>query len=277
MISRRLLLTDLCLLAGTATADIITSKDGHATTGTVTRIEADGVFISIGAGEMKIFNTDIARVSVDRPAEYEAGLAALKAQNFPVAIAALKPLVDRYAGLPVSWLPEAMQRLSDAYIGQQDFAAAKAVGDRLVKLYPQAGQSGTAGLQSIRLLMAQKNFAQAAEILQKAIEPVLKAQSPTPQQEATTVEALVALGDCQRALNKPEDALDSYLTVVTLFDASAAKTAEARYKAGQVFEELGNWRRARTTYQDLLTESPAAEPVADVKKRLAALTAAHPE
>lgn len=255
-------------LAGRLNADVITSKDGHATTGTVTRVEADGVFISIGAGEMKIFNADIARVAVDRPAEYEAGLAALKAGNFSAAIAGIKPVVDRYAGVPVSWVAEAMQRLAEAYIGAQDLASAKAVTDRIAKLYPQLAQSTGGGLSSVRLLMAQKNYSAAADALQRTIDPILKAPAPTAGQEATATDALLLLGDCQRALNKPEDALDSYLAVVALYDVDPGKTAWARYKAGQTFEQLGNWKRAKGLFEELLAESPTFAQADDVKARL---------
>ena len=274
---RHLLLAGLSVATAARGADIIVMKDGRSMTGEVTRIEADGAFLKLGVGEVKMFYTDIARFDIDKPASYDAGLAALKAQNFAQAAASLKPLVDRYAGLPVPWIQNAMLRLADAYTGQQDLPAAQAVLDQFAKLYPQAQQSSGTGLQAVRVLVAQKNFVQAAESLQKMLDPVLKNPSPTPQQEAAAAEAYIVLGDCQRGLNKPDDALDSYLTVVALFDVDPQRTAEARYKAGQVFEETGNWKRAKSEYADLLQQTPGATFAADAKTRLAALTAAHPE
>ena len=83
---------------------------------------------------------------------------------------------------------------------------------------------------------------------------------------------LVLLGDCQKGLGQPEDALDSYLTVVALFDVNPTLTAEARFKSARIFEDLKKLDRARSSYQELL----ATEYAAEAKQRLAALPAATP-
>jgi TolA-binding protein len=258
-------------------ADVVTTKDGRTLNGEVSRVDADGVFLKVGVGEVKVFNTDIARITIERPASYDAALAALQSGDFASAAAGLKPLVDRYAGLPVAWVQQAMLKLAEAHTGQRNFTAAKAMTDRFAQLYPQAQQSAGAGLQSARLLMGQKNFQGAAEAVRKFVEPILGNTAPSPAQETVAAEALLLLGDCQRALAQRSEALDSYLSVVTLFDVDAARTAEARHKAAQLFEEMQNWKRARGMYQELLQETPSAEFAGDATKRLAALNAAHPE
>jgi TolA-binding protein len=90
-------------------------------------------------------------------------------------------------------------------------------------------------------------------------------------------EGLMLLGDCQRAQGQTEPALDSYLAVVTMFDFNPDRVIEARYKAGQAFEELKNRKRAKGTYEELLTDAPRIAFAPDVQKRLAELTKEHPE
>ena len=61
------------------------------------------------------------------------------------------------------------------------------------------------------------------------------------------------------------------------FRSGADRAAEAKYKTAKAFERLGNWKRARDSYDELLKESPAFAQASDAKQRLAELTKAHPE
>ena len=109
------------------------------------------------------------------------------------------------------------------------------------------------------------------------LDPLLKKDSLTEDQETAAANALIALGDCQREAKAFNDALDSYLLVVTVFDLDLDLAAQARYKAAQTFEQLGNWKRARGSYAEVLKQSPQAAFAADAQKRLTALNEAHPE
>ena len=52
---------------------------------------------------------------------------------------------------------------------------------------------------------------------------------------------------------------------------------QVKAKAAEVFEQLGNWKRAKGSYEELLKDAPTFAYAADAQQRLAALTKAHPE
>jgi hypothetical protein len=98
------------------------------------------------------------------------------------------------------------------------------------------------------LKLDQGDPAKAAESVQAFLKPMLAKSFLTDEQGATVAEALVLLGDSQLATGKTNDALDSYLKVVALFDVDADRAADAKYKAAKVFEQSGHWKRAKQSY-----------------------------
>ncbi len=263
--------------AGAFSADVVITKEGIVHTGEVSRVDADGIFLTVPVGELKIFKADVARVDIAKPASYETAMAALKARKFSEAVSNLKPLVDRYGGLSAPWIEQAMLQLGEAYLGLGDFSSAKRIFENFARFYPGSPQAVGMDVKYARVLVEQKDYAKASESLKKFLEPWLKTHFLTDEQDAAVAEALVLQGDCQRATGSLNEALDSYLTVVTLFDTVEDRAVEAKYKAAQVFEQLGNWKRAKGSYQELLNEMPASEFTADARKRLAALAKDHPE
>jgi tetratricopeptide (TPR) repeat protein len=258
-------------------ADIVVTKT-LIHTGEVVRAEADGVMVRLPAlGELKVYKADIVRLEVAKPAALESVSKTLQSGAFTEAVAVLKPIVDRYAGLDLPWVQEAMLQLGDAYLGANDFPSARAAFDQFARLYPQAQLTAGLDVKYARVLFNQKDYAKAGEQLHNFLAPLLKREFLTDAQEDAVSEGLALLGDCQRAQNQPGQALDSYLAVVTMFDFNPDRAAEARYKAGQTFEELKNWKRAKGTYEDLLKETPGVAFAPEAQKRLAALTKDHPE
>lgn len=258
-------------------ADIIVTRT-LIHTGEVVGVEADGVLLKLpGLGQIKVYKADIQQLQLDKPARYDAALADLQKGAYQSAAEGLKFVADKYGGLNVPWVKEAMLRLGDAYAGLGDFAKARAAFDDFAQRYPDAVQDAGLDVKFARVLVEQKDYAKAAPILTKFLEPLLKQEYLADEKQRAVAEALVLLGDCQRATNLSDKALDNYLLVVTLFDVDAARTAEARYKAAQTFESLSNWKRAKDSYEDLLRESPGVSFAADAQKRLASLKADHPE
>ncbi len=276
--SRNLLLASVCcfVLASTARADIVAT---HAVinTGDVVRVDADGVEINLPIGQITVPKSDIVSIQIDQPAGFQAGLDALKAQRFQEAADDLKPLADRYAGLSLPWVQQSLLRLGEAYLGLKNFAGAKQAFDTFKTLYPTSSDAQGLEVKYARVLLEQKDYTKAADALQSFLDPLMKRDFLTDEQEIAVAEACTLLGDCQAALNKPQDALDNYLKVVALFNADADRTAEAKYKASRVFEQLGNWKRAKGGYEEVLRDSPSFAFAADAQQHLAALTKAHPE
>jgi tetratricopeptide (TPR) repeat protein len=275
---KNLLLSAVCCLAlaSTAPADIVATHT-VINTGDVVRVDADGVEINLPIGQITVPKSDIVSIQIDQPATFQAGLDALKAQRFQEAVNDLKPLVDRYAGLSLPWVQQSLLRVGDAYLGLKDFASAKQAFDAFKTQYPDSTDAQGLDVKYAKVLLEEKEYAKAADALQAFLGPLMKRDFLTDDQEVAAAEAYTLLGDCQAAMNKPEDALDNYLKVVTLFNMDPDRAAEAKYKAATVFEQLGNWKRAKGSYEEVLRDSPSFAFAADAQQRLAALTKAHPE
>jgi tetratricopeptide (TPR) repeat protein len=237
----RLRLLSVFLSASVANADIVVTKS-LIHTGQIMRVEADGVVVKLAIGELTVPKVDIVRVDAEKPAGLDAALAATKAGKFQEAVNGLKPAVDHYAGLPIPWVQDALVRLGDAYIGVKDFAAAKRTFDAFKKLYPTSPLARGLDVKYARVLFEQKDYAKAIEALQSFLDPMLKRDYLTDEQEAAVSEALLLLGDCQQATNASEAALDNYLRVVTLFDVDPDRTTEAKAKADDLKKRLAERR-----------------------------------
>jgi TolA-binding protein len=272
-----ILLMAVLAVAPVSRGDIIVTR-ALVHTGEVLRVDDEGVTVELPSmGEVKVYRADILSVEIPKPAALDAAAKALQAGSFRDAVDTLKPIVERYAGLDLPWIQEAMLRLAAAYLGANDFAAAKATFERFAKSYPQSPQAAGLEVKYAGVLFDQKNYAKAGEQLHEFLAPLLKREYITDAQEDAVSEALVLLGDCERAQGQTEPALNSYLAVVTMFDFNPDRVTEARYKAGQAFEELKNWKRAKGTYEELLADAPRVAFASDVQKRLTELTKEHPE
>jgi tetratricopeptide (TPR) repeat protein len=258
--------------AVTARADVITTR-GIIHTGQVVKVVGNSVQIKVGENEFTTLLSDIVRVEIPKPEALEKSLTAFRAGKNQDALAGYKGLVERYGGLPLPWAEEAIIKLGDVQVVLKDYIGAKRTFDSFKVLYPKSPYVAVLDAKQARILFEQKQPDQARTLIQGVLEPLLKREYLSESQEAGVAEGLILLGDCQAAAGNTDDALDSYLKVVTLFDVSDDRTAEAKYKAGKLLEQKKNWRRAKQIYTDLLRDYPTLGFVEDVKQRLAA----HPE
>jgi len=259
-----------------AHADILVTRGGSHT-GQVVKVTGSGVAIRVGENEFTVPRQDILSADIAKPDAVEKSLTALRAGKYQDALTGLKSVVDRYAGLPLPWVEESLVHMGEVQIALKDYAGAKKTFDNFKALYPQSALALTIDAKSARILFEQGQADKALPAIQAVLAPLLKRDYLTDDQEAVVAEGFVLQGDCLAAAGKLDDALDSYLKVVALFDVDADRTAEAKYKAAKLFEQRGNWRRAKQSYDELLKESPNLAFADDAKKRLADLSKAHPE
>ncbi len=260
----------LTVVEASALADVIRTRTREIT-GTIVRVEGDSIVVRLEAGEIRVPRAEVVGVTVNQPPEVVAGFNALKVGQFREAVAALKPIVDRYGGLPVPWVEEAALRIGDAYLGLKDDVRARSSYEAFAKLYPQSAAAPALSVKTARLLQRQGKHAEALGVTQAFLDPLLKKEPLTEAQKAAVAEALVVQGDSLAATGQLAQALDSYLLVVTLFDSVETITAEATLKAGQMFEQLKNIKRARDLYEDVARLFPQSEFVKPAQARLAAL------
>lgn len=256
----------------TARADVITTR-GITHTGQVVKVVGSVVHIKVGENEFSPQLADIVRVEIPKPEALEKSLAAFRAGKNQDALAGYKGVVERYGGLPLPWIEEAVIKLGDVQVVLKEYAGAKRTYDSFKSLYPKSPYVAVLEAKQARILFEQNQPDQARTLIQGILEPLLKREFLTEDQEAGIAEGLILLGDCLAAAGNTEEALDNYLKVVTLFDVNDDRTAEAKYKAGKLLELKKNWRRARQIYTDLLRDYPTLAFADDLKKRLAA----HPE
>jgi len=268
----------VCVLAAclAARADMVQTRTA-VYNGQVTHVQGGSVFVKLEQGEFGVPMRDIVRVELDRPAAYDKGLAALKAGKPQEAVAALKPLVDRLAGLPSPLVMDAVLRLGDAYLEMKDTKLAAAMFDKLKQLYPNSPQVHAVDVKNARVLFSVKKYDDVIKVINNYLDPELKKDFLTADQETTVAEALVLLGDCLLAKDKTYEALDCYMKVVTLYDFDDDRATEAHFKAAGVLEKTGNWKRAKEEYEDLVKESPDSPRAAEARKRIAEITKAHKE
>jgi tetratricopeptide (TPR) repeat protein len=270
-------LATVALVASVAQADILVTKSGSRT-GEVVRVESDGtVIIKIDIGEISAAKGDIIKVTVPPPAAIETANAAIRAGKQQEVIAILQPLVKRFLGLKADWVPQAMLDLGEAYLALKDFPNTKRIFDEIKRVYPDAPQMRVSDVKYAKVLFHQNEFDRAAASVQSFIDAMLKKSHYNIEEETALGEGYVLLGDCQLAKNKPKEALDCYLRVVAIFDIEPSVAAEAKFKAAKVFEQLGNWKRAKGAYTELKTEATTDTLRADAEKQLAAINQAHPE
>lgn len=267
----------LFVAANVGQADVLRTRAGDNFTGTVVRVVKDVVTIRTAAGELSIARKDIIRLDVSETAEYKAGLTALKARDFNTAVSNLRPIVERIGGLPLLWVANAAVRLGDAYVGAKDFPAALRAYEEFKRLYPELPQAQNLDVKVARIRCAQKDWAKALEVAEPLVASLTKKDFLTPAEEGFVAEGLISVGDAQLATGKRDTALEAYLKVVALFDLDPDLTAEAQFKAGGLFSDKGNWKRAKESYAELLARAPNSAWASEAKQRLAAIAQAHPE
>ena len=259
----------------TAYSDVIVTQ-GMTHNGQVSKVTATGVIIKVGENEFTVNRQDILSIEITpKPDSIEKSLGAFRAGKYPEALKGLLALADRYAGIPLPWAEEALLRLGDTQLALKDYAGARKTYDTFKVYYPK--KASVLDSKYARILFAQGETDKALQTMQGVLEPLLKREYLTDDQEIGMADGLVLMGDCLVASGKFDDALDDYLKVIALYDVDPDRTVDAKYKAAKLFEQRGTWRRAKQSYEELLKENPTAAFAEDVKKRLADLTKAHHE
>lgn len=250
---------------------------GITHTGQIVRADSAGIAIKVGENEFTVPRASLLRADVAKPDGLDKSLAAQRAGKFQDALAGFKAIVDRYAGLPLPWAEDCILRLGEVQISLKDYNGAKKTFDSFKVFYPKSGSLAVLDAKYARILVEQNQPDKAMPMIQGILEPLLKREFLTDEQEAGVAQGLVLLGDCQVAAGKTDDALDNYLKVVTLFDVDSDRTTEAKYKAGKLLDQRGNWRRAKQIFNEIVKDDAESAFAVDAKKRLADLNKAHPE
>ena len=217
--------------------DRLVFKDSpaHVQDGRITGMNGNTVQINVtttsGTGQMAYDLGLIARIDAPPPAAFQAGSAAYAAGQWDRALAALKPLVDTFHGLPTEWERQAIGMLGGIYVEKNDIARAEAAYGDYRRFYPGgAGGSLRLNVGQARVAFAMNNPAQARQQIDPIRQAALKSPAEVSQLDGAVYgQAFNLSGQLYEREGNYQAALEDYLRTVTLFyqDGGVAARAQA--------------------------------------------------
>lgn len=215
---------------------ILTMQDGTQRSVKLHGMLPGGTSVEIGTpdgtGKLGMPVATIKAVNMAAPAELQAAIASFQQKNYDAALAGLKKVNDKYAGLPATWAQQAASTIGLVYIAKGDVPNADASFKAFQRLYP--GQGSTLGDVGMGLVaIARKDFDTAKIKLAPVAEQALKTKNVTQDTALAFSQTFLGLGQIKEAEGKYSEALEDYLRTVTLFyhDRTAAALAQERADA----------------------------------------------
>lgn len=221
-----------------AVADQIEKKDGTLITGQVLSVSDGQVLVmfhtSTGSvGKLPYSLSDIDSVIMAPPE------AATKLQGATPAtvIATLEPLIKQFTGLPADWVVQAMTQLADAYSAEGHVDRAIGIYSQIDTLYPGSKYhlQAVAGMAGLKLKQGKIDEALAA--VQPIIDQANKDIAPSQSEGGLYAGAFLVYGQALEAQKKPEQALEAYLTVKTMFYQNPALADQADQMAKKLRDQ----------------------------------------
>ena len=220
----------ILLLLRSVADDQIVKRDGSAISGRILSVADGQVMIEShssngGVAKFPITITDIKSVNMAAPADVA------KAEGPGVApaaaIAALEPQVRQFAGLPADWVVAAMAQLAQAYAAQGQGERAAATYNQIDALYPGSKYHAQAVAGKAELSLKAGKIDEALAAVQPIIDQANKDIAPSPSDGALYAGAFLVYGQVLEAQKKPQQALEAYLTVKTMFYQNPALVDQA--------------------------------------------------
>jgi tetratricopeptide (TPR) repeat protein len=237
---QQLLFTTVCafLLETTAFAqDVFITTDNRQTQAKITGVSASGQLeFLVGAGKLGMPLANIKEVRMAPPPEYAQAFQAYQAKDFKKALDLIKPIADRFHGMPSPWAQQAVSMLGDLYIALNDLPKAEAAYMEFKKWYPNGGSlQSEVGLS--RLAVAKKDYATAKQKISPITERALKEKVPTLSNALAYGQAFLVSGQVKEAEGNFSGALEDYLRTVTIFYQDRAAVSAAQDRAETLRKE----------------------------------------
>jgi tetratricopeptide (TPR) repeat protein len=219
LIGLTLVFTAVCLTAD----DQILKKDGTTISGQI---------ISVSDGQVTVQSTTsrggIAKVPYPLSDIKSVSMAVATPGTPPSAvIAALEPEVAQFAGLPSDWVVGAMAQLAEAYAAQGQADRALATYNQIVQLYPGSIYENVAKAGKAEMSLKAGKIDDALATVQPIVDQANKNIAPSPTDGALYAKAFLVYGQVLEKQAKPQQALEAYLTVTTMFYQNPALVGQA--------------------------------------------------
>ena len=215
--------------------DQIKKKNGSVLTGQIVSVTDGQVMIqgrsaSGGVVKQPVYLTDIDSIIMEPPAD----VTKVKGAAPAAVIAALAPIVQQYAGLPVDWLLDAMSQLGEAYDAAGQADQASAIYAQINQLYPNSPYQMQAITGKARQSLKAGKVADALAAIQPVVTEANQNLAPSPAKGRLYANAFLVYGQVLEAEKKYPEALEAYLTVKTMFYQNPALVEQA----GQLVKNL---------------------------------------
>lgn len=216
-------------LGGLSAEDEVFQKGQPPRKGEILGVADGKIKFKVGPAETSVPLDQIERINKAAPAAYEAALTAWQKNDAAATLAALKPLVASYAGLPVPWAERATALLGEVYLALNQIPDAEASFTAFQKAYPNAASLSGIGLA--RLAVAKKDYAAAKAKLTPIITEAKGVKVAGSGKSAMYGQAFYLMGVIKESEGTLPEALQDYLTTVTLFHEDKAAVAKAQERA----------------------------------------------
>lgn len=205
--------------------DKIALKTGQEVSGKILEVSDGSVKVSVGAGTIPYPLANISKVEMAAPAELDKAKDATTPEQ---SATLLEPIVKKFKGLPVDWVADAMARLAGDYSQMGKEADSSAMYESMVKLYPGSPYQVRAQAGLAKAAFKAGKYDEVLSSLAPLIAEANKTFSPSQDDGRAYSEAFLIQGQALEKQGKLKEALESYLTVVTVFyqNPVAAKTAQ---------------------------------------------------
>ena len=169
--------------------------------------------------------TDIKSVSMTAPAD----VVQAEGQGVTPAavVAALEPEIKQFSSLPADWVVDAMAQLAQAYAAQGQADRAVAIYNQIIQYYPGSAYENVAKAGKAGMSLKAGKIDEALAAVQPIVEQANKDIAPSPSDGALYANAFLVYGQVLEAQKKPQQALEAYLTVTTMFYQNPNLAAQA--------------------------------------------------
>ncbi len=210
--------------------DQIVKKDGTTINGQIVSVSGGQVTVesrtsSGGIAKIPYYISDIKSVSMAVPADVTKAEAQGVAPD--AAIAALEPQIKKFAGLPAEWVVVGMALLAEAYAKTGQADKALATFDQISQLYPGSAYENVAKAGKAEMNLKAGKIDDALAAVQPIVDQANKDIAPSPSDGALYANAFLVYGQVLEAQKKPQQALEAYLTVKTMFYQNPVRVEQA--------------------------------------------------
>ena len=236
-------------------APYVVLKNSQRKEGAAIRAKPDGSIqlIDQQGQQFTFLREQYIQAVADKPATYDAAVAAVQSKKYDEAIPALQKIMADLRFL--EWDKAAGLALAKAYQGKGDFENMIRTYDGLMKDYPALETDVEIGWAYREAILGAKQYARLEPMLTKLV---------SSENRTDAARAQVMRGDINAAQGKPEVAIRDYLRTILFFEREATVMPLALLRAAQGLERLRD-PRAKEFYRRLAEEYAEAPEAALAK------------